>query len=159
MGEVIVINKRKLIVAISTAVLIFIVGTLLAIAEFQELALLKKFKDSVPHDVFINKENKCLQLILSFLMLAIGGSLLAFSTIYRGFYFNNKLYDKVSLIIGLVVTFFVNIFAKFDGIWTLFVGIAIITFDCIFLFIKEEYDSLIAKKKAKNTSCLKEDVV
>ena len=103
-------NKRKLIVAIITAVLIFTVGTL----------------------------------------LAIGGSLLAF----------NRLYDKVSLIIGLVVTFFVNIFAKFDGIWTLFVGIAIIiTFDCIFLFIKEEYDSLIAKKKAKNTSCLKEDVV
>lgn len=113
-------NKRKLIVAIITAVLIFTVGTL----------------------------------------LAIGGSLLAFSTIYRGFYFNNRLYDKVSLIIGLVVTFFVNIFAKFDGIWTLFVGIAIIiTFDCIFLFIKEEYDSLIAKKKAKNTSCLKEVVV
>lgn len=99
-------NKRKLIVAIITAVLIFSVGTLLAIAEFQELTLLKKFKDSIPHAIFV------------------------------------------------------NIFAKFDGIWTLFVGIAIIiTFDCIFLFIKEEYDSLIAKKKAKNTSCLKEDVV
>lgn len=152
-------NKRKLIVAIITAVLIFTVGTLLAIAEFQELTLLNKFKDSIPHAIFVNKENKCLQLILSFIMLAIGGSLLAFSTIYRGFYFNNRLYNKVSLIIGLVVTIFVNIFAKFDGIWTLFVGIAIITFDCIFLFIKEEYDSLIAKKKAKNTSCLKEDVV
>ena len=152
MGEVIVINKRKLIVAISTAVLIFIVGTLLAIAEFQELALLEKIKDSVPHGVFINKENKCLQLILSFLMLAIGGSLLAFSTIYRGFYFNNSLYNKVSLIIGLVVTFFVNIFAKFDGIWTIFVGIAIIiTFDCILIFIKEAYDSLMAKKKAKKS--------
>ena len=153
-------NKRKLIVAIITAVLIFTVGTLLAIAEFQELTLLKKFKDSIPHAIFVNNENKCLQLILSFIMLAIGGSLLAFSTIYRGFYFNNRHYNKVSLIIGLVVTFFVNIFAKFDGIWTLFVGIAIIiTFNCIFLFIKEEYDSLIAKKKAKNSSCLKEDVV
>ena len=105
-------NKRKLIVAVITAVLIFTVGTL----------------------------------------LALGGSLLAFSTIYRGFYFNNSLYKKVSLIIGLVVTFFVNIFAKFDGIWTIFVGIAIIiTFDCILIFIKEAYDSLMAKKKAKKS--------
>ncbi len=144
-------KKSKLIVAIITAALIFTVGTLLAIAEFQELSLLKNnLKDSIPQDIFVDKQNKYIQLIMNFLMLAIGGSLLSFSTIFRGIYFRNRLYDKLSAIIGLIVVFIVNIFIEFSGIWTIFTGLTIIiTFDCIFIFIKEEYDSLMAKKKAK----------
>ena len=144
-------KKSKLVVALIIAILIFTVGTLFAIAEFQELCLLENnLNDSIPQDVFLNKQNKYLQLILNFLMLAIGGSLLSFSTIFRGVYFRNRLYDKLSAIIGLIVVFIINIFVEFDGIWTVFTGLAIIiTFDCIFIFIKEEYDCLIAKKKAK----------
>lgn len=144
-------KKSKLVAAIITAVLIFTVGTLFATAEFQELCLLKNnLKDSIPQDVFVNKQNKYVQLVLNFLMLAIGGSLLSFSTIFRGVYFRNRLYDKLSAIIGLVVVFIINIFVEFDGIWTVFTGLTIIiTFDCIFIFIKEEYDSLMAKKKVK----------
>lgn len=142
-------KKNKLIVAIITAILIFTVGTLLAIAEIQELNLLQNnLKDSIPKDVFINKQNKCFQLILNFIMLAIGGSLLSFSIIFRGIYFKNRLYDKLFAIIGLVVTFILNIFVNFNGIWTIFTALTIIiTFDCIFIFIKEQYDTFISKKK------------
>ena len=144
-------KKSKLVVALIIAILIFTVGTLFAIAEFQELCLLKNnLKDSIPQDVFLNKQNKYVQLVLNFLMLAIGGSLLSFSTIFRGVYFRNRLYDKLSAIIGLIVVFIINIFVEFDGIWAVFTGLTvIITFDCIFIFIKEEHDCLIAKKKAK----------
>lgn len=144
-------KKGKLIVAIITAILIFTVGILLAIAEFRELSLLNNnLKDSIPQDIFVNKQNKYVQLVLNFLMLAIGGSLLSFSTIFRGIYFRNRLFDKLSAIIGLVVVFIINFFVEFDGIWTIFTGLTIIIiFDCIFIFIKEEYDSLMAKKKAK----------
>ena len=104
-------KKSKLVVALIIAILIFTVGTLFAIAEFQELCLLKNnLKDSIPQDVFLNKQNKYLQLVLNFLMLAIGGSLLSFSTIFRGVYFRNRLYDKLSAIIGLIVVFIINIF-------------------------------------------------
>jgi hypothetical protein len=81
-------------------------------------------------------------------MLAIGGSLLSFSIIFRGIHFKNRLFDKLFATIGLVVTFILNLFINFSGIWTIFTGLTIIiTFDCIFIFIKEEYDSLMAKKK------------
>ena len=144
-------KTRKLVVAIITAILIFAVGTLFAIAELGELNLLENnLKEHIPLDVFVKKQNKYMQLILNFLMLAIGGSLLSFSTIFRGFYFRNRLYDKLSAIIGLVAVFIINIFVEFDGIWTIVTGLTIIiTFDCIFIFIKEEYDCLIAKKKTK----------
>ena len=141
-------KKNKLVVAIITSVLIFTVGTLFAIAEFQELCLFKNnLKDSIPQDIFVNKQNKYVQLVLNFLMLAIGGSLLSFSTILRGFYFRNRLYDKLSAIISLVVVFIINIFFEFEGVWIGFICLTIIiTFDCIFIFIKEEYDILVAKK-------------
>lgn len=143
-------KKSKLIVAISVAVLIFAVGTLLAIAELQELRLLNNLNDSVPQNILIKKQNEYLKLALNFLMLAIGGSLLSFSVIFRGIYFRNRLYDKLSAIISLIVVFVINFFVEFDGIWTVFTGLAvIITFDCIFIFIKEEYDSLTAKRKTK----------
>ena len=144
-------KKSKLVVALIIAILIFTVGTLFAIAEFQELCLLKNnLKDSIPQDVFLNKQNKYLQLVLNFLMLAIGGSLLSFSTIFHGIYFRNSLYDKLSAIIGLVVVFIINFFVEYDGIWAIFTVLTIIiTFDCIFIFAKEEYDGFRAKKKAK----------
>lgn len=83
-------------------------------------------------------------------MLAIGGSLLSFSTIFRGIYFRDRLYDKLSAIIGLVVVFIINFFVEFDGIWVVFTYFTIIiTFDCIFIFIKEEYDSLMKKRKLR----------
>ena len=145
-------KRSKLIVALSSDVVIFAVGTLFAIAEFQELNLLNNLKNSVPHYVFLKKHNEYIQLALNFLMLAIGGSLLSFSIIYREFYFKNRLYDKLSAIISLVAVFIINFFVEFDGIWAVFLGLTIIiTFDCIFIFIKEEYDCLIAKKKAKKT--------
>ena len=91
-----------------------------------------------------------LQLVLNFLMLAIGGSLLSFSTIFHGIYFRNSLYDKLSAIIGLVVVFIINFFVEYDGIWAIFTVLTIIiTFDCIFIFTKEEYDRFRAKRKAK----------
>ena len=143
-------KKSKLIVAISVAVLIFAVGTLLAIAELQELRLLNNLNDSVPQNILIKKQNEYLKLALNFLMLAIGGSLLSFSVIFRGIYFRNRLYDKLSAIIGLVVVFIINFFVEYDGIYAIFTVLTIIiTFDCIFIFIKEEYDKFRAKRKAK----------
>lgn len=143
-------KRSKLIFSISSAVLIFTVGALFAIAELQELSSLNNLKDCIPQDVFLKQQNKYLQLVLNFLMLAIGGSLLSFSTIFHGIYFRNSLYDKLSAIIGLVVVFIINFFVEYDGIWAIFTVLTIIiTFDCIFIFIKEEYDSLMAKKKAK----------
>lgn len=145
-------KKSKLIIAIIIAVLIFTVGILLAIAENQSLTLLRNnIKDSIPQDVFIKKENRCIQLILNFLMLAIGGSLLSFSTIFNGIYFRNRLYDKLSAIIGLAAVFTINLFVEFGGIWSIFTGLTIIiTFDCLFIFIKETYDCLAAKKAKKD---------
>ncbi len=144
-------KKRKLIAAIITAVLIFIVGTIFAIAYLQELSLLENnLKDSIPRDIFIKQQNKYMKLILNFLMLAIGGSLLSFSIIFRGIYFRDRLYDKLSAIIGLVVVFVINFFIEFGGIWVFFTYLTImITFDCIFIFIKEEYDSLMEKRKLR----------
>ena len=140
--------RKKLTIAIIISILIFIVSALFAIAYLQELSALNNLKDCIPQDVFLKQQNKYLQLVLNFLMLAIGGSLLSFSIIFRGIYFKNRLFDKLFATIGLVVTFILNLFVNFNGIWTIFTGFAIIiTFDCIFIFIKEEYDSLMAKKK------------
>ena len=140
--------RKKLTIAIIISILIFIVGALFAIAYLQELSALNNLKDCIPQDVFLKKQNKYLQLVLNFLMLAIGGSLLSFSIILRGIYFKNRLFDKLFATIGLIVTFILNLFINFSGIWTIFTGLTIIiTFDCIFIFIKEEYDSLMAKKK------------
>lgn len=143
-------KKSKFTVALFVAVLIFTVGALFAIAELQELSLLNNLKDCIPQDVFLKQQNKYLQLVLNFLMLAIGGSLLSFSTIFHGIYFRNSLYDKLSAIIGLVVVFIINFFVEYDGIWAIFTVLTIIiTFDCIFIFTKEEYDRFRAKRKAK----------
>ena len=143
-------KKSKFTVALFVAVLIFTVGALFAIAELQELSLLNNLKDCIPQDVFLKQQNKYLQLVLNFLMLAIGGSLLSFSTIFHGIYFRNSLYDKLSAIIGLVVVFIINFFVENDGIWAIFTVLTIIiTFDCIFIFTKEEYDRFRAKRKAK----------
>ena len=66
-------RKIKLIVAIIIAVLIFTIGILFADAVFNELNILEnKFKDCIPEDVFIKKQNEYIQLILNFLMFAIG---------------------------------------------------------------------------------------
>ncbi len=143
-------KKSKLAVSIITAVLIFTVGIIFAIAEIKELNSFGNFKEHIPQDIFVKKQNEYMKLILNFLMLAIGGSLLSFSIIFRGFYFRNRLYDKVSAAIGLVAVFIVNFFVEFEGVWVIFTYLTIITtFDCIFIFTKEEFDSFIAKK-AKN---------
>lgn len=146
-------KKKRLLIAAVTAILLFTVGTLLAVAELQELSLLKNnLKDHIPQDYFRKEENRCWQLILNFLMLAIGGSLLSFSAIYRGIYFRNRLYDKLAAMIGLTVVFIMNFIVPFDSVWVIFTGLTIIvTFDCVFIFIKEGYESLTAKKKAKKS--------
>ena len=145
--------RKKLTIAIIISILIFIVGALFAIAYLQELSALNNLKDCIPQDVFLKQQNKYLQLIFNFLMLTIGGSLLSFSIIFRGIYFKDKRYDKISALVGLIVVFIINFIVEFSGVWTIFVGLTvIITFDCIFIFIKEEYDSLMAKRKANKTN-------
>ena len=147
-------KKGRFFVALIVAFLIFTVGALFAFAEFQELNLLNNnLHDSIPQDILVSRQNKYLQLIFSFLMLTIGGSLLFFSIIFRGIYFKDKRYDKISALVGLIVVFIINFIVEFSGVWTIFVGLTvIITFDCIFIFIKEEYDSLMAKRKANKTN-------
>ena len=147
-------KKGRFFVALIVAFLIFTVGALFAFAEFQELNLLNNnLHDSIPQDILVSRQNKYLQLIFNFLMLTIGGSLLSFSIIFRGIYFKDKRYDKISALVGLIVVFIINFIVEFSGVWTIFVGlIVIITFDCIFIFIKEEYDSLMAKRKANKTN-------
>lgn len=147
-------KKGRFFVALIVAFLIFTVGALFAFAEFQELNLLNNnLHDSIPQDILVSRQNKYLQLIFTFLMLTIGGSLLSFSIIFRGIYFKDKRYDKISALVGLIVVFIINFIVEFSGVWTIFVGLTvIITFDCIFIFIKEEYDSLMAKRKANKTN-------
>lgn len=147
-------KKGRFFVALIVAFLIFTVGALFAFAEFQELNLLNNnLHDSIPQDILVSRQNKYLQLIFNFLMLTIGGSLLSFSIIFRGIYFKDKRYDKISALVGLIVVFIINFIVEFSGVWTIFVGLTvIITFDCIFIFIKEEYDSLMAKRKANKTN-------
>jgi hypothetical protein len=144
-------KKSTLLVATVIAFFVFTVGALLAVGTIQELSLLRNhLKDCVPQDFFLKEENRCWQLILNFLMLAIGGSLLSFSAIYRGIYFRHRLYDKLSAMIGLTVTFVLNFFVEFRSIWVIFTYLTVIvTFDCVFIFTKEEYDRFIASRKAK----------
>lgn len=145
-------KKNKIIVAVITAVLIFTVGSLFAIAYIREFNTFNNFKDNIPQDVFIKHKNKLSQLILNFFMVGIGGSFLSFSIIHRGIYFVNGRYAKIYNIIGMVVVFIVNTLVEFKGIWCIFTAAAIIiTFDCFLIFIKEEYDSFVAKKRVNKS--------
>ena len=70
--------------------------------------------------------------------------------IYRGIYFRNRRYDKIFTAISLVVTFIINFIVEYRGILAIFTVLTIIiTFDCFFIFTKEEYDSFMTKRKAK----------
>ena len=108
-------KKGRFFVALIVAFLIFTVGALFAFAEFQELNLLNNnLHDSIPQDILVSRQNKYLQLIFNFLMLTIGGSLLSFSIIFRGIYFKDKRYDKISALVGLIVVFIINFIVEFN---------------------------------------------